>query len=254
MTRSIGWAILFSVTLVSSAAAEATLHIGTGAGTPCAIGCGGDPNIITATQLSIYQNSGGAVDLLTPLLLILGIPNATAATPAPTIASINEYDPYSGTFMGPVAGFSLGNATPLYGWSGAGFTPGWTAGSPQVYEFLGLSQNPVNTNASNNTTNWFGVAPAGTTSFGFFVYTINATLGNKGLFDVTFAGSGLPEGTIAIAYGCANATCTENYDTPFTESGQYRVPEPPSVSLLAFGLIGLLAAAHVRRQRTLTAI
>lgn len=256
MTRSIGLAVLFSLTLVSTAAASATLHIGTGAGTPCAVGCGGDPNVITSNQLSIYQNSNGASDLLTPLLLILGIPNATGLTPAPAIASIQEYDPYAGTLVGATTS-SFGNGgTPLYGWSGNGFAGSWTSSSPQVYEFLGLTL--PNITASNNSTNWFGVAPTGTTSFGLFVYIINGSLGNNGLFDVTWAGSGLPGGTIAIAYACTGALqadghCTSSYGTPFTESG-FVVPEPPSVGLLAFGLMGLLAAARVRRQRRPTVI
>ena len=54
----------------------ATLHIGTGSGTPCATGCGGDPNVIGST-FSMFQNSGGAPTLGTPLLLIVAIPNAT---------------------------------------------------------------------------------------------------------------------------------------------------------------------------------
>ena len=38
----------------------ATLHIGSGAGAPCATGCAGDPNQITRKDFDVYQNSGAA--------------------------------------------------------------------------------------------------------------------------------------------------------------------------------------------------
>jgi hypothetical protein len=232
-------------------AGPATLHIGTGAGTACAEGCGGDPNLIGPDVLSIFQNSGGTEDLLSPLLLILGLPNITGLASAPTIDFVNEYDPYPGTFVG-AAGFSLGGA-PSYGWSGAGFAGNWTSSDPQVYEFLGLE--PPNTNSSNNDTNWFGVAPAGTTFFGIYVYRIDETLGDKGLFDVHWAGAGLPLGTIAIAYGCSSVSlgtghCSSGgavYSTPFTEAGNV-IPEPGTLALLGSGLVGLAAALRRRRR------
>jgi hypothetical protein len=44
-----------------SAKANSTLHIGPGAGTACATGCAGDPNLLgTGDVLDIFQNSGGA--------------------------------------------------------------------------------------------------------------------------------------------------------------------------------------------------
>ena len=235
-----------------AAFADATLHIGTGAGTPCATGCGGDPNTITPTVLSIYQTSSGAPDLLDPLLLILGSPNTTGLAAAPVIASITEYDPYPGPSVG-TATWSLGG-TPVYGWDGDGFAGNWTPSDPHVYEFLNLPPPPAN--ASNNATNWFGVAPPGTTFYGIYVYVIHATLGNNGLLDVHWDGSGLPEGTIAIAYGCDRLSSRTNdcpnagaaYHTPFTEAGRVgRVPEPTMLTLLAAGF-GLIPLARRRRR------
>jgi PEP-CTERM motif len=254
MRRLIAWLVLFFCALwaVGAEADPATLHIGTGAGTACAQGCGGDPNVIGSSVLSIFQNSGGAPDLLSPLALILGIPNYNGA--APTIASVTEYDPYAGVATGgsPVASFGAGlNA---YGVSDAdGFVNQWTSSNVQVYQFLGFE--PPNTNASNNATNWFGVAPAGTTFYGLYVYHIDATLGDKGLFDVAWAGSGLPEGAIAIAYGCsgplaANGHCANSsdvYTTPFTEAGRVTTPEPSSTLLLGLCLFVLGVVIGWRR-------
>lgn len=236
----------------------ATLHIGTGQGTPCAHGCGGDPNVITPTVLSIYQNSGGAPDLLDPLLLILGIPNVTGLASAPAISSVIEYDP-DPMLIGPV-GSSLGGPA-AYGWSGAGFVGNWLPSSLQVYQFIGFE--PPNTNASNNATNWFGEVPSAA-FFGIYVYRINGTLGDNGLFNVTWAGSGLPDGTIAIAYGCANSVdpitghCSPTpgqkssgnvYTTPFTEAGRVTASEPSSLALFGSGLGALVATAFVRRRK-----
>src|SRR5215472_9300651 len=66
-----------------SDADPSTLHIGAGAGTVCATGCGGHPNLIgTGSGVDIYQNSSGAPNLSQPLLLILGVPNHA---PSPSI-------------------------------------------------------------------------------------------------------------------------------------------------------------------------
>ena len=203
----------------------ATLHIGPGAGTACATGCGGDPNDITATKLDIYQNSGGADDLLNPTLLIVGIPDYNGA--APTISGVTEYDPYPGTLVG-AATFSGG--ADAYGLSTPTFFGEWPSDSDDdVYAFLGL-----NANNSNNTSNWFSGTNAGADFFGIYVYSINGTLGDNGLFDITWAGSGLANGSIAIAYGCSEVTTVatrklaagvcngegNTYSTPFTESGR----------------------------------
>src|SRR5207253_8993489 len=76
----------------------ATLHIGTGAGTPCAQGCGFDPNQITQMNFDVFQNATGANSLTTPLLVILGIPNYTGT--AKSIQSVTTYNPYAGVATG----------------------------------------------------------------------------------------------------------------------------------------------------------
>ena len=190
----------------------ATLHIGTGAGTPCAQGCGGDPNLIGGT-FSIFQNSGGAPTLGTPLLLIVGIPNASG--PAPTITAITAYYPYPGSPTGAVTWGPASNGTfGLAGGSG-GFYGNFMSGSPQVYDFLGL-QGP--TDHSNNWVNWSGAYAAFTgntaTSFGIYVFALSTDLPSNGLLDVTMGG--VPAGSIAIAYG-QNIT-SSTHTTTLTQS------------------------------------
>ena len=67
--------LLFSICL-TGAWAQSTLHMGGGAGSPCATGCGGHPNLLNgATRVDIYQNSGGATLSNQPVLLIFGVPS-----------------------------------------------------------------------------------------------------------------------------------------------------------------------------------
>jgi hypothetical protein len=277
-------ALLFVAAVSSRASASgiyydpATLHIGTGAGTLCAQGCGGDPNVISSTTLSIFQNQGGGDDLLAPTLLIVGIPDYSGAPP--TISDVVEYDPYDTTLVGPVA-FSGG--ADAYGLTTPTFFDSWPSSSSEdVYAFLGL-----NANNSNNTSNWFSGPNAGASSFGIYVYSINGTLGAKGLFDVVWGGSGLADGSIAIAYGCSEITtqatrklaagvCNgegNTYSTPFTEAGRVTestestettettenveitettenvetTPEPAMLVLFGSGLA--IAAARLRRRK-----
>ena len=86
-------------TLLASgfARANSTLHIGPGAGTACATGCAGDPNLLgTGDVLDIFQNSGGAnATVIQAQTLILGIANDTtnlfASNPVARVTYINSY-------------------------------------------------------------------------------------------------------------------------------------------------------------------
>src|SRR5438132_13148223 len=121
------------------AKADSTLHIGPGAGTPCATGCAGEPNLIGSGDIiDIFQTSGGAnATVNQPQLLILGIPNDTtnlfASDP---ITGVTYTNPYPG-------GTSTAGSSPSITFEGA-----MTSGQ-EVYSFLGLSGN-----ASNSFTNW----------------------------------------------------------------------------------------------------
>ena len=75
---TIALVFLLSLFATSQAFAGATLHIGFGAGTPCATGCEGDPNVSgdgLSDTFDIYQNAGGAEDAISPVWLIIGVPD-----------------------------------------------------------------------------------------------------------------------------------------------------------------------------------
>jgi hypothetical protein len=233
----------------------ATLHIGTGAGTPGATGAGLHPNPVSTTAVDVYQNSGGASLLGNPLLLILGIPNSTSNLFATDpIGSVVSYNPYSAYPANPVNGSSAFATAGTYGLispTSAGYFGSWTSG--ELYSFLGL-QGP--TDMSNNFGNWFtadqniGVTAA---NFGIYVFALTTALEGGGLVDIQFS-QALPVGTAVVAYGQTPVWYDNQgrprvtiYDTPITQAGQTTtVPEPGSLALLGSGLLGL--AGMIRRK------
>ena len=213
-------ALLILMSGFSSAWAGATLHIGPGAGTPCATGCGGHPNLFTApaTKIDIYQNAGGAPTLQQPVLLIMGVPIQWAShMPVMPITGVKAINPYPGGAQAlGTSDFALAGTYGLIPPISDGYFGTMTAGQ-EVYSFLGL-QEP--TNNSNSFTNWAGFIfdNLGWTVAGFdiHVFALDADLAAKGLIDIRLKNE-MPKLTYLLAYGQAPDGTT--YSTPFTEAG-----------------------------------
>ncbi|TAK92515.1 MAG: PEP-CTERM sorting domain-containing protein [Burkholderiaceae bacterium] len=233
---------------ISTAWAGATLHIGSGYGTPCATGgCplyAGEVNPFSST-LDIYQNSGGAAAALDPVLLIFGVPNDSSAAGSHLLNSsaVTSASLIHGGVSSAI-GFSFGTFS--YGLGGSGFK-GLMGSGQEVYDDL---LHLTGANASNNFANWrewdadlYGITA---NNFGIYVFALDTS--SFGKHDYLQIGlSGIPEGTFAIAFGEDAPDKHGNYNvfsTPFTESGlnggHHSVPAPTSWMLILLGLVVLM--------------
>jgi len=251
ISRCLAAALLGTVVSVAPSWAGSTIHIGSGAGTACATGgCpiyGGETNNFNDGGLDLYQNSGGAPDVISPALLILAVPNDTASgsltsAGSSTITGASIFDPYPG---GTPTALSVAFGSTSFGLNGKGFEGLMSSGD--IYGFLGLSGN--NSNNMANLTAWdLAIDHITATDFGIYVYALNtASFGRQDLINIGL--TGVPEGTFAVGFG--EDSKGKSYDTPFTEAGlrdtPLPVPEPRTITLFGAGLLSL---SFIRRWRT----
>ncbi len=234
---TIGLLLVFVATAAFAYVADpndpAVLHIGNPPNSGTYL-YGSEVQPISNTTLGILNNGSGQPTLNNPLLLILGVPNATSSSfTAPAITLSQGTGIVGGTnVFGGTWNVSTGYA--------GNFTKNSTAND--VYQFIGL--NPYG-NASNNFGNWAAadLAVNGITAngFGIFVYSLyNTQITGGSTVNVTF-GNALSNGIFAVAYGQAlKGGKIQSWTTPFTESGlTHQVPEPGTLLLLGSGILGL---------------
>ena len=241
-------AVLFAAA-APSAWAGATLHIGSGFGSACETGgCpvfGGEVNPI-GVSLDIFQQSGGAPDLIDPVLLILGVPNDSVSSPllnASAVISASIVDGATHTST-PIT-FDFG--TSAFGLSAGGFHGVMTSG--EVYGFLGIGSQANNSNSFNNWHDWdLAVDGINASNFGIYVFAFHPMTGTGAFGAHDFLDidtQGVPIGTFAVGYG--QDSRDRMYSTPFTEAGLVtKVLEPNSLALVG---LGLMALAFVGRRK-----
>jgi hypothetical protein len=247
--------------------AGATLTMGFGSESDCttADNCSGDPNVSMelSDTFSVHNNSGGE-DIPPPILYIIGVPNMTGASlfSVNSIIQLSVWDPFDpndldankATFDSTSGKWTYG--TDAFGINApvaGGFYGDYDAssGAISVYDFLGLRGG----DASNHFSQWrdflfeqYGVSAS---SFGIYVFSIDATLAAKGLIEIVMA-SGNTVPLYSFIAGYAQSTIgnglTKVYSSPFTRSA-VQTPEPSFLVLLGGGLAGILHRARLRRKR-----
>lgn len=224
---------------------------------PCLYLYNGETGATGSGSFDIYLNGSGG-PLTDPVLAIFGVPDSQTL---PTGSIVTGASLGSNSVSYSAAPTAFGLASTSYSNTTTGLiTKQLTSTSGDAYSVLGVNQ-PVDN--SNNWTNWSGADSAlyGITESGFNLYVYGLDTGNfsstvNNLF-VDF--NGLPQGSFVIAYG---QDSKHIYGTPFTQAGIYtegnttiigtggaNVPEPPAVTLLAAGLLGLAAARWWGKQR-----
>jgi hypothetical protein len=232
------------------------LHVGPGAGTTCATGCGGDPNTIGSTGFDVYYNSqgNGNLPIGNPFYLVVATPVYTGSNNSPAVGG-------TATFISPYPGGATSSITVTNPLTGTEMTAANSGTVPSIYDAVGIT---MNTNQSFRFVNMLqcdnGIAGCpnssllgsgaplfgvNITGFDITYWSIGTTNFNPGdLLDFT---GNLPIGSYVAAVG---ANGTKAWDVPFTESGLVttttNVPEPGSFTLLGAGLIALAALSGRR--------
>ncbi len=195
-------AALGTAPLMAQTVIDPQLYVCTG----CTAPLGGDPNVIDPTSINV--GFAGSHTAISPLLIIVGVPNAG---PMPTISLPT----------------GVSSASLAYGASATGTL---TSAGSNAYAALGLNTG-AGGGDSESWVNWSGFDTGkGITvgsSFNLYAFGINYALNSdskNGAVNspITIDFSGINVGSFVIAYNCAVAgsTCTDGKigETPFTNA------------------------------------
>jgi len=242
-----------SLALADDIVDPADIHVGPGANTPCATGCGADPNTISPTAFDIYYNPNvhsSQSPLGNPFFLIVASAVYSGSSNSPTVNSpATMYAPYPNGATSTVS-------------VGSGVNNG-TMTSGDIYTFLGMGSQVTNSfnfgnmvacdigvGCTNGSLNGSSAPLFGQTITGYVITTFSigtTTFGPQDLIDFT---GNLPIGSYVAAIGINGIDPTtgkpEGWAVPFTGSGLVTTPEPGSLLLLCAGLLGLAAVAGRR--------